>query len=364
MRLICSLFLVNILTLSGFGQHLTFLTTLQDSINETSGLIYLNQRLITINDSGEPALYELDSISGKVMRKVVISNASNFDWEDICNDSMYIYIGDFGNIGSRTDLRIYRLSVSSYLTTLNDTVTVDTIQFFYSDQTDFTPAQFTTNYDAEALISYKDSLYIFTKNWGNYWTNIYALPKTPGTYQVSKIDSINSQGLVTGATYNSVSSTILLIGYTLVVPFIIEISDFTFNDFFSGIVERYLLPALPDLSYKMEGITSINQNQHYITAEEIDILKSALFRLDTYNSSGLVPIKETTGLIYPNPTSDIVNIKFDDLSTVEIADLHGILRKTSYSEQINISDLSKGVYIITVKNSKGEKYLIKKLVIK
>ena len=137
------------------------------------------------------------------MRKVIISNATNYDWEDICRDSTYIYIGDFGNVGSRTDLKIYRLSVSSYLTTLNDTVTADTIQYSYSDQTDFTPDQFNTNYDAEALISYNDSLYIFTKNWGNYWTNIYALPKTPGTYQISKVDSLYSEGLVTGATYNS-----------------------------------------------------------------------------------------------------------------------------------------------------------------
>jgi hypothetical protein len=364
MKLICSLFIVNILTLPGFGQQLTFLTILEDSINETSGLIYLNQKLITLNDSGEPALYEIDSISGKVTRKVVISNATNYDWEDICNDSMYIYIGDFGNVGSRTDLKIYRLSISSYLTTLNDTVTVDTIKFSYSDQTDFTPDQFNTNYDAEALISYNDSLYIFTKNWGNYWTNIYALPKTPGTYQISKVDSINSKGLVTGATYDSVSSTILLIGYILVSPFIIKISDFTLNEFFSGTVERYLIPPLPNLSYKMEGITSISQNQYYITAEEIDILKSALYRLDTYNLSGLTSIEETTGLIYPNPASKVVNIKFNDLSTVEIYDLHGILRKISFNEQINISDLSKGVYIITIKNSKGDKYLIKKLVIK
>ena len=164
---------MNILSLSGFGQQLTFLTILQDSIKETSGLIYLNQKLITLNDTGEPALYEIDSISGEVFRKVIISNATNYDWEDICYDSTYIYIGDFGNVGSRTDLKIYRLSISSYLTTLNDTVTVDTIQFSYSDQTDFTPAQFTTNYDAEALISYNDSLYIFTKNWGNYWQVTY-----------------------------------------------------------------------------------------------------------------------------------------------------------------------------------------------
>jgi len=37
------------------------------NVRETSGLIYLNGKLITHNDSGgEPALYELDTITGNV----------------------------------------------------------------------------------------------------------------------------------------------------------------------------------------------------------------------------------------------------------------------------------------------------------
>ena len=364
MKLICAVFFVTIFPLLVHGQQLIFLTALQDSIKETSGLIYLNQKLITHNDSGgKPALYEIDSISGNVIRTVAISNATNIDWEDICYDSTYLYIGDFGNDGSRTDLKIYRLPISSYLTTVNDTVTVDTIQFNYSDQTDFTPTQFSTNFDAEALISSNDSLYIFTKNWGDNWTNIYALPKTPGTYQISKVDSINSQGLVTGATYNLASNTILLIGYTFVSPFIIEISNFTFNEFSSGTIKRYLISPTPDCSFQMEGITSLNQNQYYITAEEFTPLKSALYRLDKDYLSGLESIEEITGLIYPNPASNYVHIKNIDLSTVEIYDLQGALQKISSSEQIYISDLRKGVYIINIKNSRGDKSVTKKLII-
>ncbi len=153
MKLICTLFFVIIFPSLIYGQKITLITALADSIKETSGLIYLNQKLITHNDSeGRPALYEIDSVSGSIIRTVAISNATNIDWEDICHDSTYLYIGDFGNDGSRTDLKIYRLPISSYLTTLNDTVTVDTIQFNYSDQTDFTPNQFSTNFDAEDLV--------------------------------------------------------------------------------------------------------------------------------------------------------------------------------------------------------------------
>ena len=356
--------MVTIFPMLVYGQKITLLTALADSIKETSGLIYLNQKLITHNDSdGRPALYEIDSISGSIMRTVAISNATNIDWEDICHDSTFLYIGDFGNDGSRTDLKIYRLPVSSYLTTDNDTVTADTIRFNYSDQTDFTPSQFSTNYDAEALISYNDSLYIFTKNWGDNWTNIYALPKTPGTHQLSKVDSINAQGLVTGATYNSVSRTILLVGYTFISPFIIEISNFTSNEFSSGTIKRYSIPPPPDFSYQMEGVTSLNQNQYYITAEEFAPLKSALYRLDTDYILGLESVEEITGNIYPNPSSNVVHIEFDDLSAVEIYDLHGELHKISSNEQICISDLRKGMYIIIINNSKGDKSVTKKLII-
>lgn len=364
MRLIYTLFFVTVFPWMLHGQELILLTSLQEAIRETSGLVYLNQKLITFNDSGgKPELYEIDSISGEITRTVVIRNATNIDWEDICFDSTFLYIGDFGNNGSRTDLKIYRLLLSSYLTTANDTVTVDTIQFHYSDQTDFTPAQFSTNFDAEALISSNDSLYIFTKNWGNNWTNIYTLPKAPGNYKISKVDSINAQGLVSAATYNSGSRTILLLGYTFVSPFIIEIGNFSFNEFSNGTIERYLIPTPPGYSIQMEGLTLLNQDQYYITAEEFPPLKSALYRLDTDHFMGLESHEELVGNIYPNPTFDFVNIKFDELSWVEIYDLQGVLQKISSDDRINISDLRKGVYMVIIKNAKGDKSTIKKLII-
>ena len=81
---------------------------LPGSLNESSGAIFFNNRLITHNDSGgEAKLYELDTISGIIEREVTILNATNVDWEDITQDETSIYIGDFGNNnGNRTDLKI------------------------------------------------------------------------------------------------------------------------------------------------------------------------------------------------------------------------------------------------------------------
>jgi len=365
MKLAHILYIVSLFPMLSHGQQVTFITDLQDLLNESSGLIYLEEDLITHNDSGgEPALYEIDSVSGDITRTVILRNATNIDWEDICYDTAYIYIADFGNNdGSRTDLKIYRISTSDYFMD-NDTVTAEIIRFNYSDQTDYTPKPYTTNYDAEAIISYNDSLYIFTKNWGNYRTNIYALPKTPGTYQLEKIDSINTQGLVTGATYNSLPNTILLTGYTLDSPFIIEISDFTFNEFSGGTIERYLIEPPPGFSTQIESITSVNQGLYYLTAEESVTGHAALYRLDTDNTSGIEATEERTGIVYPNPTSNYVQIEYNDFSIMEIYDSHGILKRISTHKKVNISNLSKGFYTIVVKDSKGNRTLTKKLVVK
>ena len=48
MKLICALLVIIIFPLLVHGQELIFLTALQDSIKETSGLIYLNQKLTPI----------------------------------------------------------------------------------------------------------------------------------------------------------------------------------------------------------------------------------------------------------------------------------------------------------------------------
>ncbi len=92
--------------------------------------------MITHNDSGgEPKLYEVDTLTGNVTREVLIQNATNKDWEDICHDETYIYIGDFGNNNNyRTDLKIYRITIEDYLN--RDTVEADVIAFNYQDQTE------------------------------------------------------------------------------------------------------------------------------------------------------------------------------------------------------------------------------------
>lgn len=343
------------------AQQVSLVTTLHDSIEESSGLIYLNGKFITHNDSGgDAALYEIDTLTGNVTRTVFISNANNTDWEDICMDSTYIYIADFGNnSGARTDLKIYRLAISDYENTLNDTVNVDTINFSYTNQIDFTPTSFETNFDAEALITYQDSLYIFSKNWGNNWTYIYPLAKTPGTYSLEKTDSIDVDGLITGADYNQQTNTIMLSGYA----FFVEINNFTSNHFSEGDIQRLTTETPLGASFQVEGITSTPNNQYYLTSEVSITGTPSLLKIN-FPTVSITTVPDKTSLIYPNPSNEFIQIESNDFSSAEIYDINGALQKTAFNTKISIEDLSKGIYLLVIKNKAGKSISSQKMMVK
>lgn len=256
-----------LLLCSGLSAQISpfILTTLDPVVGETSGLVRLDGRLLTHNDSGDgPRIYEVDTANGNMLRTVLVENASASDWEDIAVDSTYIYIGDFGNnAGNRTNLRIFRVSQADYLA--QDTVQADTINFSYADQTDFSNQTFSTNFDAEALVALGDSLYIFTKNWGNFRTNIYPLPKVPGTYSLVKQDSIDSQGLVTGAEYDPNSNSIWLVGYFLSIQFLVEVPSATGLPFSGGATTRFGFTPSPAI--QVEGICPVDGQDWFVSAE-------------------------------------------------------------------------------------------------
>ena len=339
------------------AQGLNALSILENSIEETSGLIYLDGRTITHNDSGGGALlFEVDEKTGKVTRQVAIANATNRDWEDIEQDGTYIYIGDFGNNnGSRKDLKIYRISKSDYLNG-DDTATAELIEFSYEDQTDFTSANMNTNFDAEALIAYEGLLYIFTKNWIDGRTHIYRLPKEPGTHSAVRIDEFNSDGLVTGATYNSISDRVILVGYSGISPFLTQLSGFSNGKFSNGSIIRTDLDVPGGISVQIEAIAFENATRHLLSSEsnflgDAGLMDISLSTLSVDDVSGL----ET--LIYPNPAREKLWIVVDSpLKRVEIYDYNGrlVLEKKVNSDSVSLDELPKGNYVIRLFNETGE----------
>lgn len=348
-----------------FTQSLELMTPISDTVSESSSLLYLHQKLITNNDSGgEPKLYELDSLSGNVMRTITIVNSANVDWEALCYDSDYIYIGDFGNnTGSRTDLKIYRIPQNDFFNSSDDAVYAETISFHYSDQTDFSSLPFQTNYDAEAFIAFGDSLYIFSKNWGDHRTNVYPIPKIPGDYELTKTDSIDVHGLVTDASYNPENGTIMLSCYTLTSPFAFYISDFPNTNFSEGTLQTIDLQSPSGYSYQIEGVAVINPALYYFTSEGGFFGSAGLYKMELYPNFLPENHPDPSSNLFPNPATGMVTINADGTDSLIIYNASGQQVDKTSPGQIDISKFKSGVYIVKYLNAKSEVVDQKRLVI-
>lgn len=238
---------------------------LDNQIHETSGLIKWDNLLWTHNDDTDVHLYALDILTGKIIKKIELINVQNTDWEELAQDSSYLYIGDFGNNykGNRKDLHILRIEKASLLLNKQE---IDTISFRYSDQFDFELKESNrTNFDCEAMVVTRDSLYLFTKQWKSKKTSIYSLSKTPGNYVAQYKTSYPINGLITGSTYFEEKKIVVFCGYSKKLkPFIYILYDYKDNDFFSG-NKRKIKLKLP--FHQIEGIATCDGLYYYLTNE-------------------------------------------------------------------------------------------------
>ena len=238
---------------------------LNEALNETSGLIFWDGFLWTHNDDTDTNLYALDTVSGKSITKIKLNHVVNKDWEEIAQDSAYVYIGDFGNNykGNRNDLKILRIEKQSLRLSQPK---IDTIAFAYPNQIDFTLQHSNrTNFDCEAMIVTKDSLYLFSKEWKTKKTSLYSLSKIPGNYVADYKATFNVRGLITGATFLENKKLLVLCGYSKKLqPFIYVLYDYKGNTFFSG-NKRKIKLKLP--FHQIEGIAT-NDGLHYYMSNE------------------------------------------------------------------------------------------------
>jgi hypothetical protein len=238
---------------------------LSDTLQETSGLIYWENYLYTHNDDTDNAIYQLD-LTGKITKRIPLAKTKNTDWEDMAQDDHYMYIGDFGNngTGQRKDLKILRITKAS----LFSSPKIDTILFDYPDR--ILPSMKETNatdFDCEAMVVYKDSIYLFTKEWLSFGTTVYALPAIPGNYRAVKKVTYLVDGLITGAdmTKNENRNILLLCGYSkLLQPFIYLCYDFEQTHFFEGCVKKI---AIKLNFHQIEGISLTPEGNVYMTNE-------------------------------------------------------------------------------------------------
>lgn len=355
--------------------------TLPDLVSETSGLAAWNGCLWTHNDNSDTRLYALDTANGAIIDTLLLNNVVNTDWEEISQDDDFLYIGDFGNNlnGNRTDLKIIRISKSSLFA--NNPV-IDTINFSYSNQFDFTPAGANnTDFDCEAMIVSADSIYLFTKQWISKGTTVYSLPKIPGTFSAYPVAAYDIGGLITGATNLESKKLVVLCGYsTLLQPFTWLLYDFSGHRFFSG-NKRKISIALP--FHQVEAIATLNGLKVYMTNEAFSqppVINNPqqlhLFDFSPFLSGYLnnlvmnleIPAGKEEVFLYPNPAAGYVCLQFaDSLSDKEFRILNssgttvisGMLKGNSAG--IDLGGIRSGIYLLKVGDgSKGTLKLIRR----
>ncbi len=326
--------------------------SLPKQVNETSGLLYLNGKLVTFNDSGNTAkLFEIDTIIGKISRTIDINNAKNVDWEDITQDDSYIYIADIGNnYGSRKNLKIYRISKEDYLNA--DEVDTEIIELSYNNQTKFNSRK-RNNFDAESLIIIKDQLVIFTKNRGNLNTSIYTIPKEIGTQKASYSHSYNVEGLITGATLNKETNRIVLCGYSDgLSPFIVVLDSHNTDSF----VRIDLTPFI-GLANQIEGIIHVNNEGYYLSREQVK-KKIGGYSINVPPKLFFVDLNQID--LHQNEVNDFIKIitssekikrqqfDFKKINIKNEMEETVFKRKDSF-HLLSTSDFKKGIYSVQIK---------------
>lgn len=256
----------------------TAISTLPPVISESSALIYHENLLLSLNDSGgEKVLFKLDTL-GQLIQTITVVNATNVDWEALAISDSELFIGDFGNNnGNRQDLSIYSLPIAQ-ITSGADTVQSVKRHFVYQDQQSFNSNPNATNFDAEAFVYYQDSLHIFSKSWQSFYCKHYVLPiNWQDTATAELRDSLYINGLVTDATIDKETGKLVLLGYKLDAPtqggafytaFAHLLFDYPNHLFFKGNNRRIELGGVLTLG-QTEGITWSSQNKGFITSEKV-----------------------------------------------------------------------------------------------
>jgi hypothetical protein len=345
------------------GQIFTLKGDMEPKVQESSGIELIDGYIWTHNDSGNSnQIYKVNPSTGEILQSVSITGYYNNDWEDITSDDQYLYIGDFGNNnGNRQNLMILKVNKNDLSNNAASfSVTAEAINISYSDQTTYTTDK-NNNFNCEAFFTKGDSLYLFSKNSGDFKTKVYAVTKTPGSYVLSPKYEYDSKGLITGADYDAIKNEIILIGYEdgHYSSFIYYLNDFSENNFFDGDVKRVMI-GTPTIGWQTEGICFGNNHEIYISCENSSV-KASLY-LGYQNELGFLGlekfIEEQSNLfIYPNPVNTGNDLKISTIHHFNSLKLIGIDGKVVIEKSIQndvllsqeeVSTIQKGIYILMI----------------
>lgn len=294
---------------------------LDTSLDGTSSLFVWHDTLWSANDHSTYLISAFDTATGAVLRTLSFSDSHCHDMEETFIDGDHIYFGEVGNnYGSRREFYFLRFSIGDR--------TVDTIYYTYPG--DYEPGDSTTamatDFDCEAFVVGADSIYLFTKEWTSLHTSCYAVPKQAGRHEARFHGRLNTDGMVTGARYDSDKRLLVLIGYNSAMqPFVELCYDFRGESFFSACCRKLDVAAL---CIQSEGIATFDGLTYYYTNEHTQVggilnVPAQCSRIDLtpYLGHYLYPERyplpterighpqQPKATTYPNPTKGRVTIK-------------------------------------------------------
>jgi OOP family OmpA-OmpF porin len=139
-----------------------------------------------------------------------------------------------------------------------------------------------------------------------------------------------------------------------------EVRD-TFNSRFGGeswiVIGNFLPDSLSLITFVDSG-AGYNYDRSYYYIDDVSVIA-----LDT--PSGVVETEKLLFRIYPNPATEVVQIKGEGLTRVRLLDMSGreVLRSSLLTTtEVNIGHLSLGLYLLEVTDKEGRK-AVQKLVV-
>ena len=257
----------------------TLIAEMPKKLKELSGIVKDGDYLWAISDNPKAGIFKLD-LKGNVVQELHLNSLTMTDVEDVTADAEFVYIADVGdNDGTRKERQIIKIKKSEIPSGAEVNVTGQVIHFTFPAQSG-THTKKTNENDCESLLTYKESLYLFTKRRDDKQTELYKLTKNAGDQTPEAISEFNSKGLITGAAINEQGTEVSLVGYQggHKSPFIWNFASFKSDDFFSGDHQVYVLDN-DDKDWQVESVTYAADGTLLFGCEKTPDFAAAIYKI-------------------------------------------------------------------------------------